>query len=546
MAARRLINGIWELGPPTPAYRLRPAQAKTVIHEGRDSRTGAPVSILLVRPPWCESPAIREIYRFGVDKVRNLDHPNIMRTLDVVDEPGALGTVSEPLPGDDVHRLVQRGAATFTEADVVRVLRQLAAALEHAHGRGVIFGTVRPSNVELTPDRVVKLSAMPKPPCRFTNFLEAADYLGYPRSCAPEVIRCEPLDERTDVYGLGLTAYEMVVSLVSNAPRGHLGNELNAAVSEELPAPSSLVEDIDPLLDSVIRRCLRLDRTQRYPSAAAVRQDLDRIQGKRTCLISQARLREIIEVAFPAPLALLVRSLEREDHLHARRDKLLNLAGGLVNYLGFTAAAALGEPLPREFGRPSLGHWVGLMRKTCRAAEPPWPFSEIGGTAGAADEMLKGLDELVRLRNESAHSAAPGEGPALYQWVERMTAAVRQACKNCLFLAQYALVSVRDLDFRDGCFLLTLDRLDGCEETAPRTAATAEPATKNRVHFAAADFSRRLSLHPWIVRTQCPLCLQEELFFYVTTQRGEVRYVTPDRGHTWSCPVPPDWPIADA
>lgn len=179
-----LLNGVWELGPPTALHRRRPAHGKTVIHEGRDVRTGEPVGILLVRPPWCDSSSIREIYRYGLERIRGLDHPNIVRVLDVLDGPGLLGTVSEPLPGDDISRLVRFGAVTFSEAEVVRILRDIAAGLEYAHSRGVVFGTIRPTNIELTPAGAVKISAMPKPPHRFTSFLDAADYLGYPLYCA--------------------------------------------------------------------------------------------------------------------------------------------------------------------------------------------------------------------------------------------------------------------------------------------------------------------------------------------------------------------------
>jgi hypothetical protein len=48
-------------------------------------------------------------------------------------------------------------------------------------------------------------------------------------------------------------------------------------------------------------------------------------------------------------------------------------------------------------------------------------------------------------------------------------------------------------------------------------------------------------LHPWVVLAKCPLCSQRELFFYMARRGGELSYVTPDRGHAWSCPVSADW-----
>ncbi|HEX5272564.1 MAG TPA: hypothetical protein VFW33_18830 [Gemmataceae bacterium] len=172
-------------------------------------------------------------------------------------------------------------------------------------------------------------------------------------------------------------------------------------------------------------------------------------------------------------------------------------------------------------------------------------MAELRARLADVGEFLKGLDELVRLRNEVAHSAAPDESPVLHAWVGRMTAAVRRTYKSLLLLAEYALVAVEDMDYQDGRFLLSLRRLQGAGVPGPPVrAALPGPYTRGRVYFAAADFSRMQSLHPWVELTQCPLCYQRELFFYVGIRGEEAAYVTPDRGHGWTCPVPaggPKW-----
>jgi hypothetical protein len=287
---------------------------------------------------------------------------------------------------------------------------------------------------------------------------------------------------------------------------------------------------------------LQKNPADRYPSAAAVGEELARIRGKASCLISPHRLLEIASAVFPAPLAGLALAVEREDHLLAQRDKLLNQAGGFINYLGFLAAAARDGVLPGEFARPSLGHWVGLVRQGLRSPEPAWPLAEIRAQLADVGDFLQGLDELVQLRNELAHAAAPEEGPALHSWVQRMSASARRVSRSLLFLARYSLVAVEDMDYRDGRFLLSLRRLDGAGPAPPLiTAALPEPYTRGQVYFATGDFARMRSLHPWVVLARCPLCSQRELFFYVAARRGELVYVTPDRGHSWSCPTPAGW-----
>ena len=95
---------------------------------------------------------------------------------------------------------------------------------------------------------------------------------------------------------------------------------------------------------------------------------------------------------------------------------------------------------------------------------------------------------------------------------------------------------MEDLDYVGGQFLLTVRRLEGAGSAGqPLPVTLPQPYTKGKVYFTSADFSRMVCLDPFIVLARCPLCTQRELFFYVSTHGRERRYVTPDRGHGWTC-----------
>jgi hypothetical protein len=519
---------------------LRPPGGKVITHEGRDLRSGEPVGIVLLRPAWHQSSRVRRDYSHGHEQLRRLDHPHVIKVHDIIDEPDLFALVTEPLPGDSLHRHVRYQAAIPSEADVVRVMLELASGLEHAHQRGVVFGNLRPTSVEVFPDGTAKIFAHPKLPYQFTSFLDAADYLGYAMYNPPEVLRCEPLDERTDIYGLGICGYELIVSRLPHQPSENLGADFWSLVGREWPIPPEIVAEMHPLLHKAVVRCLQKDPAKRYPSARELIKDLRRVQGRSAPLVSSARLLEVVTGSFPAPLAVLAQALERDDHLLAQKDKLLNLANGLVSYLGFLAAQGLGRPLGREYARPSLGHWVGLLRQALQGDGPVgWPLDDFRGRRANPAELLRTLNEVLRLRNRMAHAPAPEEGTVLHDWVKQMTACVRGLYKGLLFLAGYSVVVVEDLDYQDDQFQVTFRRLDGVGDHAAACRLTsAHPYTKGRVYLAAADCSRLLSLHPWVVFVKCPLCFQRELFFYVSAEDGQSHYVTADRGHSWSCETP--------
>lgn len=534
----RTVKGTWEIGLLTVPYRLRPPTARLVSHEGRDLRSGAPVEVVLLRPPWDREAGVRRGFLAGVARLATLDHPNIARVLGVIDEDDLVGYVTEPVPGESIYQHLTHSATIFTEAEVVRIIAAIADGLKHAHGRGVVFANLKPTNVRLGPGGAVKLFALPKEQFTFTSFLDANWYLGHAVYHAPEFLRCEPLDERTDVYGLGITAYEMTASRLPGSATGNLGRDLQLVASQEWPAPAEIVDDIDPRLNALIVRCIHKDRARRYASVAAVVEDLQGVRGKPRCLISAQRLEEIVTTAFPTPLATLARALARDDHLVAQKDRLLNQANGLIGYLGFLAAHSLGLEPAERLARPALGHWAGLIGEALHSARAGWPFSDFRSLIANHADFLACLGDVVHRRNEVGHGAAPEEGPALHDWVRQTGALVRQLYKSLLFLTRYTLVSVEDLDYVGGQFALSLRRLEGAATVGlPVRVTLPQPCSKGKVYFASADFSRLVCLEPFVVLADCPLCAQRELFFYVSTHGRERRYVTPDRGHGWSCPT---------
>src|SRR5262249_31055593 len=130
----------------------------------------------------------------------------------------------------------------------------------------------------------------------------------------------------------------------------------------------------------------------------------------------------------------------------------------------------------------------------------------------------------------------PQEGAVLHDWVRDTSRWIRQLYRNLLFLARYALVSVEDMDYVGGQFRYTVRRLEGAGTPAvPFQVSLPQPYGRGKVYFASADFSRLVCLDPFVMLACCPLCGQTELFFYSSTYDHERRYVTPDRGHTWSC-----------
>ena len=205
---------------------------------------------------------------------RAVSHPNIVRTYETfTDDDGRLGIAMDFVAGTSLEQLL--GQAELTPAEAVRIALPLADALEHLHGHGVARLDLKPSNVLVDADfrpvildlglaKVVRDEASGAvDPVTMTRA-----FLGTPAYAAPEQIRGDATDIRSDVYSLGLILYEMITG--RRARRGDFSVVL--AQSARDIALGDL--DISPELRAALAHALERDPDERFATPAAFRDAL--------------------------------------------------------------------------------------------------------------------------------------------------------------------------------------------------------------------------------------------------------------------------------
>jgi serine/threonine-protein kinase len=204
-----------------------------------------------------------------------LDHPNVVRTLEVGRDRDRVFIVMELLEGETLSALCPIPGEPLPEGMVVAVALQILAGLEHAHqaegpdGKmlGIVHRDIKRSNLFLTEQGVVKLIdfgvARDLDSTRSTGLTGTLPYL------APEQIRGEQVDPRSDLFSLGLVLHEMLTGRrVFN--QKNEATILSAILWLPIPAPSSIRPDVSPALNDALRAALEKDPSQRPPSAAAL------------------------------------------------------------------------------------------------------------------------------------------------------------------------------------------------------------------------------------------------------------------------------------
>jgi serine/threonine-protein kinase len=232
------------------------------------------VAVKVLRADLAADEGTRARFRHEAIAAARLSHPNIVSTYDTGDDDGVAYIVMELVEGPTLRHLIeQRGGLPV--ADVIRIGKQVADALDAAHRAGLVHRDVKPANVLVPPGGAVKVTDFGIAKAAGGDDLtRTGTVMGTARYLAPEQVNGRPTDPRTDVYALGLLMYE---ALCGHPPFGGDTEIATAMARLTTTAPAVRAErpEVSQALDDVIHRCLARQPSARFGSAAAVRDALD-------------------------------------------------------------------------------------------------------------------------------------------------------------------------------------------------------------------------------------------------------------------------------
>jgi serine/threonine protein kinase len=256
------------------------------VYDARDTELGRDVALKVGRSTGEESRLRRE-----AQHASRLNHPNICTIHEVGVVDGRRYIVMERVEGRQLSDVIPPEGLSTNE--VLRYGVQVADAVAHAHRHGVIHRDLKPANIVVTPEQRVKvldfglsqilpmerLKAATVAQTTVTREGMIAGTLSY---MAPELLRGEQADERTDIWALGVLLYEMASG--TRPFRGATQFELCASILHEPPAPMPAA--VLAPLQHVIRQCLAADPRERYQNASDIKAALEAIEGERVaCLL---------------------------------------------------------------------------------------------------------------------------------------------------------------------------------------------------------------------------------------------------------------------
>ena len=244
------------------------AGGMATVYRAYDLRHERAVAIKVLRPELATSLGSERFLR-EIRITAQLDHPHVVPLLDSGSHEGLLYYVMPFVEGETLRdRLTREGALSL--ADALRIAREVADGLDHAHARGITHRDIKPENVLLA-DRHARLGdfgVARAVSSAGTGLTATGLALGTPHYMSPEVAAGEPADARSDVYQLGCLLYEMLVGeppYVGPTAQAILAKHVTHAV----PSAMHRRRDVPPEVDATIRHALAKAPADRLPSAAA-------------------------------------------------------------------------------------------------------------------------------------------------------------------------------------------------------------------------------------------------------------------------------------
>jgi predicted Ser/Thr protein kinase len=212
-----------------------------------------------------------------------LQHPGIVVVHDVGRDPdtGTMFIALELLRGETLADLAERGPLDWRE--VLRLVAQVARALDYAHRAGVVHRDVKPANVVVQPSGDVKVMdfGIARLESARQRLTATGDFIGTPLYTAPEQARTEDVDGRADLFSLASVAYTLLTGRAAFvAPT--IPGIVHRVVYEEPEPPSRLVPELPPEVERILLRALAKDPAQRYPTAEAFAEDAEDVLAGRS------------------------------------------------------------------------------------------------------------------------------------------------------------------------------------------------------------------------------------------------------------------------
>ena len=289
-----------------------------VVYKARCHRLNRLVAIKILKDDYLEDEDFRRRFHAESQAVAMFSHPNIVSIYDVSTSIMADYIVMELIDGISLKQYMEKkGVLNWKET--LHFALQIAKALEHAHSRGIVHRDIKPHNVMVLKNGSVKVTDFGIARMMSKGNTLTKETLGSVHYISPEQAKGDHVDNRSDIYSLGVVMYEMICG----RPPYDADSPVSVAIQHingGAPMPSTLNPNIPGGLEQIIMRAMAHDPSERYASATEMLADMDEFRKNPSILFdyNTPPLEAVTRIQTSAALAEQLAAKETSHHTPER------------------------------------------------------------------------------------------------------------------------------------------------------------------------------------------------------------------------------------
>ncbi|MBS0571033.1 MAG: protein kinase [Proteobacteria bacterium] len=271
-----------------------------VVYKGYETSLNRYVAIKVLAESLAHDESVKERFLREARSMAALNDPHIIAIYFIGDDSGQTYFVMEFVDGESLGSLLKREGKLKPE-QAAKIVYQTAQGLATAHDKGVIHRDIKPGNLMITAKGAVKIAdfGIALSSQDFSKKLTSTgEFVGTPGYLSPEVCQGKPVDQRSDIFSLGIVLFECLAGRMPFTDESPLGLMLEV-VKAEIPDVRTLNAEVDPELERILARMVAKDPTERYQSCQELVADL----GKHPLIANHAGALALpVETAATGPL----------------------------------------------------------------------------------------------------------------------------------------------------------------------------------------------------------------------------------------------------
>ena len=243
----------------------------SVVYRAKDHKLNRVVAIKVLKQEFSDNANFVSKFRVEAQAAAGLMHPNIVNVYDVGDEKGMYYIVMEFVDGITLKKYIEK-KSRLTTKEAISIAIQVSMGLQAAHGNHVIHRDIKPQNIMISRDGKVKVTDFGIAKAATSNTI-TSNVMGSVHYTSPEQARGGYSDERSDIYSLGITIFEMLTGRVP------FNGETTVAIAikhiqSPMPSPREYVPDIPRSVEQIVLKCCEKSPDRRYQNMEELIADL--------------------------------------------------------------------------------------------------------------------------------------------------------------------------------------------------------------------------------------------------------------------------------